>query len=61
MKILNLSELEKISAQGKKEFCQAFYVGESVYAIGALANWWNPPGWAATVALIGVNGNCAFG
>lgn len=61
MKNLSILQMEQVTAQGKKEFCTALYVGESVYAVGVVANFWNPVGWGGTIALIGLNGYCVFG
>lgn len=61
LKSLDICEMEEIEGGKTSAFCKAVYVGDSAWALGAAANWWNPPGWAATVALVAVNGYCAFG
>lgn len=39
--------------------CDIITVGSSVYAIGGIANWWNPIGWICDVA--GVASLACFG
>lgn len=58
MKTLKLKEMEQI--EGGKGFCNAFYVGSSLWAVGAMANLWNPLGIAAGLAFIAVSGYCEF-
>lgn len=50
---------EMLEIQGGS-FCHGVYVVDGAYTIGVLANWWNPIGWGGTVALLAVNGYCAF-
>lgn len=60
LRTLEVQEMEKIEGADSSAFCKAVYVGDAAWTIGALANWWNPPGWGASIALIAVNGYCTF-
>lgn len=60
MKELNELQLEKISGGDKvTSFCTGFGVGATVYAVGAVANLWNPIGWGGTLALAAITIGCA--
>jgi hypothetical protein len=41
-------------------FCQGVYMVEAAYVIGVAANLWNPVGWGGAIAMVAVNGYCAF-
>lgn len=57
MKTIELENMYQIQGgDAADEFCVGFGAVASVYAIGVLANWWNPIGWGGSIvgAIIGV-------
>ncbi|AFL86226.1 hypothetical protein Belba_3740 [Belliella baltica DSM 15883] len=60
MKVLNSEVLVTVSAGGAVDsFCSGFGIVAATYGVGALANWWNPPGQAALVAGSIIGLGCA--
>lgn len=59
-RILELEQMELVNGGNAGDaFCAGFAAGSVIYGIGVLANWWNPVGWAGSVALLAINGGCA--
>ena len=61
MRKIELIELERIEGGGFfSGFCRGVQASTDLYGAGVLGNLWNPPGAAAGVALLVVNGACVF-
>lgn len=59
MKQLEIKHLEEINGGDAIDgFCAGVAIGDAVYAVGALTNFWNPVGWVSWT-LIGVSVACA--
>lgn len=57
---LNLIDMESLNGGNNIDnFCAGFGIVAGAYAVGVLANWWNPIGWAGTVAGAVVGVGCA--
>jgi uncharacterized membrane protein YkgB len=60
MKELHVLQLETISGGDRvTAFCNGFGVAATVYGLGAVANLWNPIGWAGTIGLAAAVIGCA--
>jgi hypothetical protein len=60
-KNLDIATMEQLNGGNAGDaFCAGFAAGSIVYGVGVLANWWNPVGWAGSVALLTINAGCAI-
>ena len=60
MEELDIKSMQSIQGGGAVDsFCTGFGAVASVYGVGVLANWWNPPGQAAIVAGAIIGLGCA--
>jgi hypothetical protein len=58
---LNLMDMETVSGGNAVDnFCAGFGAVAGVYAVGILANWWNPVGWSAGAIGTVVGAGCGI-